>query len=255
MGVAIEFHNVTKTFPGAGYSAVDHVSLTVNEGEFITILGSSGCGKTTLLKMINRLYEPDSGSIVLFGEDISTVDVVKVRRRIGYVIQQIGLFPHYTVGENIATVPKLLKWDKERIDRRVDELLELVGLTPEEFRGRYPDQLSGGQQQRVGLARALAIDPKIMLMDEPFGAIDSITRDKLQDELLALHKGVGKTFLFVTHDIEEAFKLGDRVIMMNEGKILQFDTPEQTIRHPADAFVQSLVNSAKAKEQFWERYL
>ena len=155
----------------------------------------------------------------------------------------------------IATVPKLLKWDKERIDARVDELLEMVGLEPKEFRNRYPSQLSGGQQQRIGLARALAIDPKIMLMDEPFGAIDSITRDKLQDELLALHKGMGKTVLFVTHDIEEAFKLGDRVIMMNEGKILQFDTPEQIIRHPADDFVQSLVNSAKAKEQFWERYL
>ena len=255
MAVAIEFKNVTKTFPGASYSAVDHVSLTVDEGEFITILGSSGCGKTTLLKMINRLYEPDSGSIVLFGEDISTLDAVLVRRRIGYVIQQIGLFPHYTVGENIATVPKLLKWDKERIAARVDELLELVGLEPKEFRDRYPAQLSGGQQQRVGLARAMAIDPKIMLMDEPFGAIDSITREKLQDELLSLHKSMGKTILFVTHDIEEAFKLGDRVIIMNEGKIRQFDTPEAIIRQPADPFVRSLVESARAKEQFWERYL
>ena len=255
MAVAIEFKNVTKTFPGASYSAVDHVSLTVNEGEFITILGSSGCGKTTLLKMINRLYEPDSGSIILFGEDISTLDPVLVRRRIGYVIQQIGLFPHYTVTENIATVPKLLKWDKAQIAARVDELLELVGLDPKEFRDRYPAQLSGGQQQRVGLARALAIDPKIMLMDEPFGAIDSITREKLQDELLSLHKSVGKTILFVTHDIEEAFKLGSRVIIMNEGTIRQFDTPEAIIRHPADPFVRSLVDSARAKEQFWERYL
>ena len=255
MNTAIEFKDVTKTFKGASYSAVDHVTLTINEGEFITILGSSGCGKTTLMKMINRLYEPDSGSIILFGEDISTVDVVKVRRRIGYVIQQIGLFPHYTVGENIATVPELLKWDKQRIAARVDELLTLVGLEPEEFRNRYPAQLSGGQQQRIGLARALAIDPKIMLMDEPFGAIDSITREKLQDELLALHRDMGKTILFVTHDIEEAFKLGDRVIIMNQGKILQFDAPENIIRHPADPFVQSLVDSAKAKEQFWEQYL
>lgn len=255
MAVAIEFKNVSKTFRGAGYPAVNDVSLTVNEGEFVTILGSSGCGKTTLLKMVNRLYEPDTGSITLFGEDISTVDVVKVRRRIGYVIQQIGLFPHYTVGDNIATVPKLLKWDKAKIDARVIELLTLVGLEPKEFRDRYPAQLSGGQQQRVGLARALAVDPKIMLMDEPFGAVDSITREKLQDELVRLHKETGKTFLFVTHDIEEAFKLGDRVIIMNEGTIRQFGTPEAIIRHPADPFVASLVNSAKAKEAFWREYL
>ena len=255
MNTAIEFRDVTKTFKGASYSAVDHVSLTVNEGEFITILGSSGCGKTTLLKMVNRLYEPDSGSIILFGEDISTVDVVKVRRRIGYVIQQIGLFPHYTVADNIATVPKLLGWDKEKIAARVDELLTLVGLAPKEFRDRYPAQLSGGQQQRIGLARALAVDPKIMLMDEPFGAIDSITREKLQDELRSLHREMGKTILFVTHDIEEAFKLGDRVIIMNEGKILQFDTPEAIIRQPADPFVQSLVDSARAKEAFWREYV
>lgn len=255
MAAAIEFKNVSKTFPGAGYPAVHDLSLTVNEGEFVTILGSSGCGKTTLLKMVNRLYEPDTGSILLFGEDISTVDVVKVRRRIGYVIQQIGLFPHYTVGDNIATVPKLLKWDKAKIDARIDELLTLVGLEPKEFRKRYPAQLSGGQQQRVGLARALAVDPKIMLMDEPFGAVDSITREKLQDELVRLHRETGKTFLFVTHDIEEAFKLGDRVIIMNEGTIRQFDTPEAIIRHPADAFVASLVNSAKAKEAFWREYL
>ena len=255
MAVAIEFKNVSKTFQGADYPAVKDVSLTVNEGEFVTILGSSGCGKTTLLKMINRLYEPDTGSITLFGEDISTVDVVKVRRRIGYVIQQIGLFPHYTVGDNIATLPKLLKWDKAKIDARVTELLTLVGLEPKEFRDRYPAQLSGGQQQRVGLARALAVDPKIMLMDEPFGAVDSITREKLQDQLVRLHRETGKTFLFVTHDIEEAFKLGDRVIIMNEGTIRQFGTPEAIIRHPADPFVASLVNSAKAKEAFWREYL
>ena len=187
--------------------------------------------------MVNRLYEPDSGEILLFGENIRSADVVKVRRRIGYVIQQIGLFPHYTVGENVATVPKLLNWDKAKIAARVDELLKLVGLEPAEFRNRYPTQLSGGQQQRVGLARALAVDPKIMLMDEPFGAVDSITREKLQEELIRLHRETGKTFLFVTHDIEEAFRLGDRVMIMNEGRLLQFDTPANIIHSPADPFV------------------
>lgn len=255
MSYAIEIQNVVKRFRGASYNAVDNVSFTVQEGEFITILGSSGCGKTTLLKMINRLYEPDSGSILLFGENVRDADVIQVRRRIGYVIQQIGLFPHYTIGDNIATVPKLLKWEKARINARVDELLTLVGMEPKEFKDRYPSQLSGGQQQRVGLARALAADPKIMLMDEPFGAVDSITRTKLQNELITLHKETGKTFLFVTHDIEEAFMLGSRVIIMNEGKIVQFDTPENIIRYPADGFVSSLVESAKAKERFWEKYL
>ena len=255
MAVAIEFEHVSKRFRGAGYPAVNDVSLTVSEGEFITILGSSGCGKTTLLKMVNRLYEPDSGSIRLFGEDVKAVDVVQLRRRIGYVIQQIGLFPHCTVGENVATVPKLLGWDKDRAAARVDELLALVGLDPAEFRDRYPAQLSGGQQQRVGLARALAADPRVLLMDEPFGAVDSITREKLQEELLRLHREMGKTFLFVTHDIEEAFKLGDRVVIMNEGSIRQFDTPEAIIRRPADPFVQSLVDSARAKEAFWRDYV
>lgn len=251
---AIEFQDVTKTFQGSGCHAAEHINFVVEEGEFITILGSSGCGKTTLLKMVNRLYEPDSGKIMLFGTDISTMDVVKVRRRIGYVIQQIGLFPHFTVGENIAVVPSLLKWNKEKTNARVEELLLLIGLEPETYKDRYPSQLSGGQQQRVGLARALAADPKILLMDEPFGAIDSITRIKLQDELLALHQGMGKTVLFVTHDIEEALKMGTRVMIMNEGKIVQFDVPEVIIRNPADGFVKSLVESAKAREQFWERF-
>lgn len=250
---AIEFQQVSKKFDRAGYNAVDHVNLTINEGELITILGSSGCGKTTLLKLINRLYEPDEGKIVLFGEDIGAVDVIKVRRRIGYVIQQVGLFPHMTTQENIATVPKLLKWDQKKINARTDELLSMVGLEPSEFRNRYPSQLSGGQQQRVGLARALAVDPKIMLLDEPFGAIDSINRLKLQDELLQIHGGLKKTFLFVTHDMDEAFKMGNRVIMMNEGKIVQFDTPENIIKAPADDFVNSLIQSAREKEKFWVR--
>jgi osmoprotectant transport system ATP-binding protein len=252
---AIEFHHVTKKFNKGEYNAVDQIDLIINEGEFITILGSSGSGKTTLLKLINRLYEPDEGKIVLFGEDIRTVDVIKARRRIGYVIQQVGLFPHMTIADNIATVPKLLKWDKEKTNLRTDELLSLVGLNPDEFRNRYPSQLSGGQQQRVGLARALAVDPKIMLLDEPFGAIDSINRLKLQDELLQIHSGLKKTFIFVTHDIEEAFKMGNRVIIMNEGKIIQFDTPENIIKAPADDFVNSLIQSARDKEKFWVKFL
>ena len=248
---AIEFQNVTKKFNNAALPSVDRVSLTIEEGEFITILGSSGSGKTTLLKMVNRLYEPTEGKIFLFGEDISTVDVVKVRRRIGYVIQQIGLFPHMTIADNISVVPKLLNWDKKQTDERVDELLNLVGLLPEEFKLRYPSQLSGGQQQRVGLARALAVNPKIMLLDEPFGAIDAITRMKLQDELLRIHGGLKKTFLFVTHDINEAFKLGSRVIVMNEGTVRQFDTPARIVKNPADDFVASLIRSAREQEEFW----
>lgn len=255
MVTAIEFKNVCKKFNQTGANAVNHVNLNIHEGEFITILGSSGCGKTTLLKMINRLYEPDDGNIILFGEDINTVDVTLVRRRIGYVIQQIGLFPHMTIADNIATVPKLLKWDNDKINARTEELLSLVGLNPSEFKHRYPSQLSGGQQQRIGLARALAVDPKIMLLDEPFGAIDPINRLKLQDELLQIHNGLKKTFLFVTHDIEEAFKMGDRVIIMNEGNIVQFDTPEHIVKNPADNFVASLMDAACNKEKFWEQYL
>lgn len=249
---AIELDQVCKRYSQSGDYVVDHVNLTINEGEFITILGSSGSGKTTLLKMINRLYEPSEGTIRLFGEDIATVDPVKVRRRIGYVIQQVGLFPHMTIAQNIATIPKLLKWSQTKINARVDELLLLVGLEPKDYKGRYPSQLSGGQQQRIGLARALATDPKIMLLDEPFGAIDSITRLHLQDELMRIHGGLKKTFLFVTHDINEAFKLGTRVIVMNEGKVCQFDTPHNIVKNPADEFVASLIHSSREQERFWE---
>ena len=252
---AIEFKNVSKKFDQAKGNAVDEISFTINEGEFITILGSSGCGKTTLLKMINRLYEPDTGEIILFGENIKEVDVIKVRRRIGYVIQQFGLFPHMTIGENIATVPRLLKWDRDKIEDRVNELMRMVGLMPEDYKERYPNQLSGGQQQRVGLARALAVDPKIMLLDEPFGAIDSINRLKLQEELIQLQGGLKKTILFVTHDIEEAFKLGNRIMIMNEGKIIQFDTPQNIFNHPKDVFVKSLMRSAYEKEKFWGKFV
>lgn len=252
--IAIEFQNVSKHFDNAGYHAVDQVSFAIEEGEFITILGTSGCGKTTLLKMINRLYEPNEGTVKLFQEDIKYVNVEKLRRRIGYVIQQVGLFPHMTIAENIAVVPKLLKWSHAAIDNKVNELLLLVGLDPKEYETRYPSQLSGGQQQRVGLARALAADPKIMLLDEPFGAIDAINRIYLQDELLRIHSGLKKTFVFVTHDINEAFKLGNRVIIMNQGRICQFDTPRNIIRHPADAFVSTLIESTRNQGRFWEEF-
>lgn len=249
---AIEFINVSKKFSNSADNAVDRVSLSIDEGEFITILGSSGCGKTTLLKLINRLYEPTEGDIRLFGQDISGQDAVRLRRGIGYVIQQIGLFPHMTIYENIATVPKLLNWPEERIQQRVDELLALVGLEGADFKKRYPSQLSGGQQQRIGLVRALAVDPEVMLLDEPFGAIDAITRLNLQDELIRIHGGLKKTFVFVTHDINEAFKLGHRVIVMDQGKVLQFDTPKNIAMHPADGFVASLIASAREQERFWE---
>ena len=247
----IVYDNVCKEFNGSIGLAVDHVSAEIGESEFIAILGSSGCGKTTLLKLTNRLYEPDSGRIYVKGEEISGTDPVELRRSMGYVIQQVGLFPHMTIRDNITAIPALMKWDKTRMDERVDELLELVGLEPSEFRNRYPHQLSGGQQQRVGLARALVLDPDIMLMDEPFGAIDAITRLSLQNELARLHRELGKTVLFVTHDINEAFKLGDRVMVMNEGRLLQFDEPHEIVRHPADEFVRTLMESARSQENFW----
>lgn len=251
--IAIEYDNVCKKFKGSDYYSVDHVSAKIEEGEFITILGSSGSGKTTLLKLTNHLYEQTgNGKILLFGEDIREKDPIELRRKIGYVIQQIGLFPHMTIKENISTIPKILKWEEEETTERVKELLELVGLEPEEYMDRYPSQLSGGQQQRVGLSRALAARPKLMLLDEPFGAIDAITRVNLQNELLRIHGGIRKTFLFVTHDINEAFKLGNRVMIMDQGKLLQFDTPEEIIKNPADGFVDSLISSAKNQENFWK---
>ncbi|SER93753.1 osmoprotectant transport system ATP-binding protein [Gracilibacillus ureilyticus] len=249
---AIEFHNISKKFKHAQYYAVDKVNLSIEEGEFITILGSSGSGKTTLLKMVNKLYEPSQGSISLFGEDIANIDSIRLRRKIGYVIQQIGLFPHMTIAQNVATIPKLLQWNKKKINDRVAYLLNLVGLDANDFMNRYPSQLSGGQQQRIGLARALAVDPKIMLLDEPLGAVDAITRLSLQEELLRIHGGLNKTFLLVTHDINEAFKLGSRVVIMNSGKVSQFDTPRNIVANPADEFVYSLIESSRSQEQFWE---
>lgn len=245
MSVAAEFINVSKRFPNATYDALNKIDLSINEGELITILGTSGCGKTTLLKMVNRIFEPDSGEIRLFGSNIKEMNPITLRRGIGYVIQQVGLFPHMTIYNNIATVPKILGWDKKRIEERVEELLKLVNLDSKEFKQRYPSQLSGGQQQRVGLARALAADPALMLFDEPFGAIDAINRENLQDELLRIHDESKKTFLFVTHDINEAFKLGTRVLIMDKGSIKQFGTPKEILSNPADDFVAALIKSAE----------
>lgn len=233
--------NVRKTFSGAQRPAVNNVSLEVASGQFTVIVGSSGCGKTTLLKMVNRLYEQTDGAIYVNGQDTREVPVNDLRRQIGYVIQQSGLFPHMTVEKNIAVVPEMLGWNKARISERVNELLELVHMDPEQFRNRYPRQLSGGQQQRVGLARALAADPPIMLMDEPFGAIDAITRTKLQDELIHIQKKLRKTILFVTHDVDEALRLADKIIVMKDGEVVQYDTPLNIIAQPANDFVKNLM--------------
>lgn len=243
MSKAIIFENVSKDFTGAGRAAVRGVSLEVMEGHLVVLLGPSGCGKTTLLKMVNRLYEPTGGQILIDGTEIHHLPVTQLRRQIGYVIQQVGLFPHMRVDKNIATVPQMLGWDKKRINLRIDELLDLVGLPPAEFRSRYPGQLSGGQQQRVGLARALAADPSIMLMDEPFAAIDNITRTRLQDELLRIQQNVRKTILFVTHDVEEALKLADEIVIMKDGEVVQYDTPLNILSHPATEFVETLTGS------------
>ncbi|MEM0982096.1 MAG: ABC transporter ATP-binding protein, partial [Cyanobacteria bacterium P01_H01_bin.58] len=213
----IRFEQVTLQFPRASRAAVKAVSGAIQAGELVVILGPSGCGKTTLLKMVNRLYEPTAGRICIDGQDIRRIQTTALRQKIGYVIQQSGLFPHMTVAENVAIVPRLLKWSKPKIQARVDELLHLVQMRPEDYRDRYPAQLSGGQQQRVGIARALAGEPEYMLMDEPFGAIDAITRHDLQTEILRLQQQLQKTILFVSHDVEEALRLGDRILIMREG--------------------------------------
>src|SRR5918999_117418 len=236
----ISFESVTKRFPD-GTTAVDDLDLEVPEGDLTVLVGPSGCGKTTTLRMINRMIDATSGRIVVDGQDVAQVDPPQLRRRIGYVIQQIGLFPHRTVGENIATVPQLVGWDARRTRDRVNELLELVGL-PGEVVDRYPHQLSGGQRQRVGVARALAVDPPIMLMDEPFGAVDPIVRSRLQDEFLRLQEELAKTILFVTHDIDEAIKMGDLVAVMEVGgKIAQFGPPDEILASPASPFVARFV--------------
>lgn len=221
------------------------IDLAVREGEFLTVIGRSGCGKTTMLKTINGLHTPDSGSIFVEGQDLSKTDIIKLRRKIGYVIQNRGLFPHMTVEKNITYVP-VISGKKNRSENRnlALRLLKTVGLT-EDMLDRYPSQLSGGQQQRVGIARALAANAKIMLMDEPFGALDEITKQAMQEEILRLHKELGITIVFITHDIREAIKLGDRMLVMDQGRILQLDTPEQIQRHPADEFVRELIEKGK----------
>jgi len=239
---AIAIEHVRKQFPGFPSPAVDDCTLTFASGDLTVLLGPSGSGKTTLLKLINRLYEPDSGRVLIDGTDVRTLPPSDLRRGIGYVIQQVGLFPHLRVGQNIATVPRLLHWPRDRIGARVDELLDLVGL-PRAYGKRYPRQLSGGEQQRVGLARALAADPKIMLMDEPFGAVDAITRARLQDELRDIHRKLHKTILFVTHDVDEALKLADGIVILRAGRIIQHDTPLGIITHPRDDFVRQLLTS------------
>ena len=240
---AIRFADVTKKFADASHAAVAGVSFEVETGSFVVLLGPSGCGKTTLMKMVNRLYEPTSGTIFVGDDDITTLDKIALRRRIGYVIQQVGLFPHMTVAENVGVVPDLLKWPREKITARVNELLELVELPPHEYATRYPGQLSGGQQQRVGVARALAGEPEVILMDEPFGAIDAITRTTLQDELLYLQQKLHKTILFVTHDVEEALRLADQIVIMRAGQVVQMDSPVNILRQPVDAFVSQLMGS------------
>lgn len=238
---AILLDALTKRFPGSGSDAVRDLSLEVPAGSTLALIGPSGCGKTTTLRMINRLIEPTAGSISVGGVDVEAVELTELRRGIGYVIQQVGLFPHRTIAQNVATVPRTLGWNKDRIGARIDELAELVGLGPEML-DRYPDELSGGQQQRAGVARALAADPPVLLMDEPFGAVDPIVRGRLQDELLALQELLHKTIVLVTHDIDEAIKLGDRIALLNVNGVLeQFATPDEMLAEPVNAFVKEFI--------------
>jgi osmoprotectant transport system ATP-binding protein len=233
----IRLENVSKGFPG-GSNAVLDLTIDIAGGQTCVLIGPSGCGKTTTLRMINRLIDPDRGRILVDGEDTSGVDPARLRLKMGYVIQQTGLFPHMTVADNVGTVPRLWNWDKARINARVDELLELVGLDPREYRDRYPHQLSGGQRQRVGFARALGADPPILLMDEPFGAVDRITRERLQNEFISIQRSVRKTVVFVTHDIDEAVMVGDRICLLQmQAKIAQYDTPQVILTRPASPYV------------------
>ena len=244
----IKFENVTKKYPN-GFVAVDDLNFHIKEGEFIVLIGPSGCGKTTTMKMINGLIEATSGNIYVNGQNIKDVNPYELRRKIGYVIQDIGLMPHMTIAENLAVVPKLLKWDKKKIEKRSRELLEMVGLNPDETMKKYPKQLSGGQKQRVGVARALAVDPPVMLMDEPFGALDPITREQLQDEFIRLQKKMKKTIVFVTHDMDEAIKFADRIVIMNHGKIVQIAEPLDILQKPSDSFVTDFIGSDNAFKQ------
>ncbi|HEX7387937.1 MAG TPA: ABC transporter ATP-binding protein [Castellaniella sp.] len=241
----IRLDNLTKTFttPAGTVTAADHINMDVAEGEICILLGPSGCGKTTTLKMVNRIIPPSSGKVFLNDKDTSGLDAITLRRQIGYVIQQIGLFPNMTVGENVGVVPRMLGWDKQKIRKRTEALLEMVALDPAVFYRRYPKELSGGQQQRIGVARALAADPPVLLMDEPFGAIDPINRGIIQDEFLRMQEKLGKTILFVSHDIDEAVKMGDKIALFREGRLQQFDTPDRVLAHPANDFIADFVGT------------
>ncbi len=244
----IQFINVTKRY-NDGTTALKGIDLEIKAGELITLIGPSGCGKTTTMKMINRLVEPTSGQILIEGKDISRIDPVELRRNIGYVIQHIGLFPHMTIKENVAIVPRLKGINRSSYEQRIDELMEMVGLSPSEYRDRYPAELSGGQQQRIGVIRALAAEPSIILMDEPFSALDPISREQLQDELIRLQEEVKKTIVFVSHDMDEALKIADRIVLMKGGEIVQTDTPDRILRHPKNDFVRTFIGGNRLNEQ------
>jgi osmoprotectant transport system ATP-binding protein len=249
-GVEIQLEHATKRYPGTREPAVNDFSLTVPAGKIVVLVGPSGCGKTTTMRMINRLIEPTSGRITIGGEDALKLNADTLRRRVGYAIQQAGLFPHFTVAQNIGVVPGLLGWDKKKINDRVEEMMDLVGLDPADYYHRYPRQLSGGQQQRVGVARALAADPPVLLMDEPFGAVDPITRGHLQDELLRLQTDLKKTIVFVTHDFDEAVKLGDKIAVLgDQSTILQYDTPDAILANPANDTVAGFVGAGASLKQ------
>jgi len=243
---SLELQALSKRYSATGPAAVDGLDLTVPAGEICVLIGPSGCGKTTALRMINRLVEPTSGAVLIDDRDIRDIPPAQVRRGIGYVIQQVGLLPHHTITANVATVPRLLGWERSRIDHRVDEMLELVGLPADAYARRYPSELSGGEQQRVGLARALAAEPPLLLMDEPFSALDPITRERLQRDFLDLHRAVPSTVVFVTHDIDEAVRMGDRIAIMRDGHLVQVDTPTAVLAHPADAFVTAFIGADRA---------
>jgi len=240
----IQLKSVNKTYDD-GHQVLKNLNLTINEGEITVLIGPSGCGKTTTMKLINRLITPSSGTISIRNNNIANMDAIKLRRTIGYVIQNIGLFPHMTIAQNVAVVPRLLKWEKAAIEARVDELLSMVGLDPTIYRNRYPSELSGGQQQRVGVIRALAANPMVILMDEPFSALDPISREQLQDELVRLQQEIKTTIVFVTHDMDEAIKIADTIVIMKDGEIVQSGTPEQILRYPANDFVKSFIGAKR----------
>ncbi len=240
----IELKQVSKKY--GDLKAVNNISLNIDAGQVCVIIGPSGCGKSTTLKLINRMFEPTSGEILVDGKNINTYRPELLRRKIGYVIQDIGLFPHMTVAANIAVVPRLLSWKKNKIEKRIDELLQIVGLEPEKYRHKLPGQLSGGEAQRIGVARAIAANPPILLADEPFGAVDPLTREKLQAEFINIQQQLKKTIVFVTHDLDEAIRLADRIVLMNNGEVLQYDTPENILAHPVNNFVRDFIGTDRA---------